>query len=552
MTPVESTDARIEAFLELRQPFIVGALLVIAAALAWHLRFVQDDAFISFTYAKNLIEGHGLTWSGVRVEGYTNFLWVLWIAAGMSLGIDPVVWSSIGGIASFVLCVWIVWSVGLRIFERRSPALLAATLFIGNFSVVSYATGGLETMLQTLLLSSCFFIVLKNFDNRMPSAGMLMMLSLLAAAAILTRMDSVVILSVILGTALVRLYRRDASLKDFALLLLPVAIITGIWFAWRIGYYGKIFPNTFYAKVGADGESIANGFLFLWRFVHWYFIWPFLAVGFLIMLGKKRATSGTVGVLLSIIGLWCAYIVWVGGDFMEFRFIVPVAPFLFVGLSYAVYFQIGSVIPRLLASFIAMVVLVGASYHHARTFTTLTDDKTLDSIEMLSQFYGLYPDENWSGIGTTLGAELASTGARIATSAVGAIPFYSGLSTVDVVGLCDPHVGKPEAFAPAGNYRPGHRWKVRYDYLAREEVNLVLDQPTPVPRGLIKDPRVAQNLARWVRNCARFDTAPDSAATVVAMPLNNRSALIMWYLSPTPGIDRVIREHDWDVVTISL
>jgi len=31
---------------------------------------------------QGLVEGNGLTWFGNRVEGYTNFLWVTWIALG--------------------------------------------------------------------------------------------------------------------------------------------------------------------------------------------------------------------------------------------------------------------------------------------------------------------------------------------------------------------------------------------------------------------------------------------------------------------------------------
>lgn len=44
--------------------------------------FLTDDAFISFRYARNLVEGHGLVYDlGEYVEGYSNFLWVLELAA---------------------------------------------------------------------------------------------------------------------------------------------------------------------------------------------------------------------------------------------------------------------------------------------------------------------------------------------------------------------------------------------------------------------------------------------------------------------------------------
>ena len=42
------------------------------------LGFDIDDAYISFRYAQNLLDGHGLVFNpGDPVEGYSNLLWVL-------------------------------------------------------------------------------------------------------------------------------------------------------------------------------------------------------------------------------------------------------------------------------------------------------------------------------------------------------------------------------------------------------------------------------------------------------------------------------------------
>lgn len=40
-----------------------------------------DDAYISFQYARQFFSGNGLVFNvGERVEGYTNFLWIVLIA----------------------------------------------------------------------------------------------------------------------------------------------------------------------------------------------------------------------------------------------------------------------------------------------------------------------------------------------------------------------------------------------------------------------------------------------------------------------------------------
>jgi len=76
----------------------------------------------------------------------------------MKLGIEPIAWSYAGGLASLVGCVWCLWEISRRVFKEHLPMLLAVLFFIGNFSVLSYATGGLETMLQTFLLSLSFLL----------------------------------------------------------------------------------------------------------------------------------------------------------------------------------------------------------------------------------------------------------------------------------------------------------------------------------------------------------------------------------------------------------
>jgi len=45
--------------------------------------FFVDDSFIALRYVWRLLHGRGLTWTdGDHVEGYSNLLWVLIVAAG--------------------------------------------------------------------------------------------------------------------------------------------------------------------------------------------------------------------------------------------------------------------------------------------------------------------------------------------------------------------------------------------------------------------------------------------------------------------------------------
>jgi len=71
--------------------WLVGAALLAGVAVAVGLSYgacSQDDAFISFRYAQNLVDGNGLVFNpGERVEGYTNLSWTLLMAGVLAAGI---------------------------------------------------------------------------------------------------------------------------------------------------------------------------------------------------------------------------------------------------------------------------------------------------------------------------------------------------------------------------------------------------------------------------------------------------------------------------------
>jgi hypothetical protein len=64
------------------------ALLVLGAAAVLTRLWACEDAYISFRYVENLLDGHGLVYNiGERVEGFTHPLWLLLITPPTALGI---------------------------------------------------------------------------------------------------------------------------------------------------------------------------------------------------------------------------------------------------------------------------------------------------------------------------------------------------------------------------------------------------------------------------------------------------------------------------------
>ena len=123
----------------------IGLIAVVLIILILHinyLRFVCDDAFISFRYAKNLVEGHGLVYNiGERVEGYTNFLWTLLLSAFMGLGLDVVVVSQVLGILLSLSTVMLLLYFIALIFNLVSlQNNFCCSFFNNTFEFVTFST----------------------------------------------------------------------------------------------------------------------------------------------------------------------------------------------------------------------------------------------------------------------------------------------------------------------------------------------------------------------------------------------------------------------------
>ncbi len=175
---------------------------------AWSNRFILDDAFISFRYAYNLAHGDGLVWSqGVRVEGYTNFLWTVLMSMPIHFGFDPKAFSFLLGLISFALSLVFSYKLALLLTNSRNTALLVVVFLGSNYTFSSFATGGLETPMQTCLFVICMYLAV-NFVQVGTTPRKLLVLSLVGSAALLTRLDSAVLLALVFPAAIICLLRE--------------------------------------------------------------------------------------------------------------------------------------------------------------------------------------------------------------------------------------------------------------------------------------------------------------------------------------------------------
>ncbi|MCY3930946.1 MAG: hypothetical protein OXH70_04460 [Acidobacteria bacterium] len=295
--------------------------LVVLARLASAAWFLCDDAFISFRYARNLVGGHGLVFNpGERVEGYTNFLWVLELAALWKVfGLRPenvAPWLSAAcTIGTLGAVVW--WAARLPGLRRRGLVIWMALGLLCSSATFAVWTsgGGLETRQFTLFVVAAV-VCLSVHDG---SRWGLLAASLSLVAAAFTRPEGLLIAGCCFGWFVAQRARRlRVDVRELSWLVLPFVAFVGAQFLFRYGYYGEWLPNTYYAKhVRPWYES---GFNYLWAAAietGLYVLVP------LAVLAVRRAWRER-GDLRLVLPLACivphmAYLLRIGGDYFEYR-----------------------------------------------------------------------------------------------------------------------------------------------------------------------------------------------------------------------------------------
>ena len=526
--------------------WLLVSATALASTLAWCNRFIQDDAFISFRYAHHLAAGRGLVWNvgEAPIQGFTNPLWTLAIAAGIRVGIEPVALSQVLGVACFVATLVVAAKVASDLTGSNRVGI-AVVMGLGlNASFNAYATGGMETQSQAMFATLAAWCVTRGCGGTPASARWFAGASTAAGLAMWTRLDSALLIAPLMIIALrtARSARSGrlalAAASPFALLVAGLAA-----FCWLV--FHDVLPNTFYAKTGGiDGAILRAGAGYLITFLTHYQLIPIL--GFALYLGWRtlRGAPSPVYAMMSVIIAWALYTVTVGGDFMEFRLFVPVLPIGVVVVAWLIHSNGGEKAVWVVAS--ASVVSSGLLYFR------LKDTPIVDGPGLVETVRGLDDhiterDQDWGGVGRGLRQAFAcDRDVTIGTMAAGAIPFYSELRTIDMLGLSDPWVARHGILFGT---RPGHRRWATLAYLVSQHVNIVLHPwRRSDPERLWSDYTRAAVVARYVPFSLVEDLPEDAA--IIEIPIAKDRQLRALYLVRDAKVDQCIAIGGWRVLSI--
>jgi hypothetical protein len=486
------------------------ALGIYAFHAVLYLRHVNDDAFITFRYSRFLASGLGPFFNvGEHVEGYTNFLHMLLMAAVYAIGGEhavPVGAKALGVAAGAAALVFVFLICRTLVAESALPSrygplvgALAAGLvaIFPGFAVNS--TSGLETSLFAMLVTLGIYLgLLGRLAPRWRGAGIAW------AAAVLTRPEGVAVFLVYcassLAATLPRSRERSAgppvlqALRPTALDAAVVLLVVAVQLVFRfLAYDGELLPNTYFAKAeGFFGETA-------WSYVRQGALAPFLgllgvAIGLAGWWRAGRALRPALPMVgVALVGGFLPFIV--GTDWMPgWRFSVPYLPALAATVTIGWFSMATPWLLRfkVLGPVVAVVLLAcqGALHHGERR-------ELADHLNLRADGYA----RSHHALAAWIRDDVGRPGDTIAIMDIGIVGYYCHQQRIlDITGLTDRFIAKS----------PGPLLYKRYDpsYVLDQEPEFVVlvlsalgNPQEPLPENT--------EFGSWIRIEAEIFADPD-------------------------------------------
>jgi len=301
-----------------------GLLLFFVVHIALFRGFIVDDAFITFRYVQQWVHGHGLVYNiGERVEGYSNFLWILLLSPFAHFGVELTLAAKGLGALFGLLTLYLTWRAAQQVEGPRvAPLLLAASA-----PFAAWTMGGLETPLFTFLLFLSGYTFL---EEEAKGSGYLS--GFLFSLLTLSRPEGLLFALVAFGFRVWRLYSmKSRPARHDLLRLLAIGVIVLPYLFWRWVYYGYPLPNTVYAKsLGLHPRAFLEGLFYLYQVLP--SVGGAFFVGLLALLALIAPNPSPAVLFWSLnLGAYALFIVISGGDWMPMqRFAVHVLPPLYL------------------------------------------------------------------------------------------------------------------------------------------------------------------------------------------------------------------------------
>lgn len=463
-----------------------------------------DDAFITFRYSRNIVEGEGFVYNtGEKILGTTTPLYTgLMALTGAILGDDYPTYALILNALADAGGVVLLFFLALELTQNPLVATWVALLWAVSPFSVTFAIGGMETSVHNLFMLGAWY----SYLTKRPR-----WLGAMCALGVLTRPDALLwAVPILVGQVLTsppgpfsasREGEKANPRYDFLQTWGIGLVIIAPWLIFATVYFGSPIPQTIGAK---DDVYLLEATQAILEFFVLYAV-PFQGP---VLPGALQAVIGVIGIIiypfLALVGLrsqpralpifiypWLYAMVFSLANPLIFRwYLVPPLPAYFLAMGCGLYALV-ALLPETKRT-MARNILVGAAILTVAFSLhgwTLRPDHEPDMPAPRMAFHEL--EMNYEEMAKLLRRKYGvNENTVIAAGDIGAFGFYSRAHIFDTIGLVTEGTGKYYSKALLEEIRAeDFIYAIPPDLILDRQPEYVVVMDLFIREGLLKEPR---------------------------------------------------------------
>ncbi len=224
----------------------IGAVIfVFFLTVSLHFGYTPDETYVYLQYGRNIAQGEGFSFNaGTPGAGLSGPLWVLLIAGGSKLNLDPYFVAKMLGIIFASFSVLALLAFAFMVIRDHIYALVAAWIFSFDAWVLRWSGSGLDTSLATLLTLLVFWYAYRKEY---------ILASLVAGLLTLVRLEWGFVFVVVLADLIMNGTNRSVVVKLLAGSLFVYTVVVGSWMT------VSLFTNGAVPSLALGGATAATG-----------------------------------------------------------------------------------------------------------------------------------------------------------------------------------------------------------------------------------------------------------------------------------------------------
>ena len=413
-----------------------------------------DDTWIHLVYAKNLAE-HGWFFynPGVPAAGMSSPLWVILLAIPLRIGLDPSAAAKVLSILFGLIAPIVIYHLALEMTERPLVAWIAGIFAAVEPNLGFARVSGMEVTLLAFLMSLALLFLLREEYS---------LFGLVLGLGVITRGEVAIFGIVVGGIILARQYIQREELtvatmeeiKLAARLFLPSLLLGGAWTVFNFSVSGTPLPNTYYVKHNYDlglinPENLYNIWMGYFRHAALTRMWLVIPVAGLFLVGAYALIKKLGFKSIPILVMPWLFVFSLSNNlalnpaewnFTARRYLDFIWPVLAVPVAYGIVW-----LWEYLRSYKMRWLILGAPLAYGAFGVALMITSFVRLASLASEYS--WNCRNIEEVSVAMGKWVKNNlppGGRIGVSGAGALRYFGGRETFDLLGLnLSQSIGRP-------------------------------------------------------------------------------------------------------------